>query len=267
MLENILFVSDLDGTLLDKNSVLPIEETAKLNRAIELGAQIAFATARSPESARARLSGVNCKLPISYYNGAILCDSQKIVNTVSFSRAECELLGDLLKHTPYVLRQIKGGEFFYYYNALNTGDMDKAYMDTHNYYKFTPTDSAIFADDGLFTLLSIDKDFDNLNNVYNAIKDKTHAYLYKDLYSDDYWLDIMPLAADKGADVKRLAQFVGASKCIVFGDHHNDISMFKAADISYAVNSPFKEVVLSATYALNSPRTVADVILSYVESR
>ena len=60
--------------------------------------------------------------------------------------------------------------------------------------------------------------------------------LYADTYHDDNWfLEICRDDADKGDAVRRLCQRVGADRIVAFGDNHNDIPLFRAADVALCV--------------------------------
>ena len=66
---NTLYVSDLDGTLL--NSDVKISENSKniINSLIEKGMKFTVATARSLVSASDKIEGLNLKLPVVVYKG------------------------------------------------------------------------------------------------------------------------------------------------------------------------------------------------------
>ena len=69
-----LFVSDLDGTLLNKNAELSVNTKNILNRLIEKGLKFTVATARTYASAGKILNGLNLELPIILMNGVSVFD-------------------------------------------------------------------------------------------------------------------------------------------------------------------------------------------------
>ena len=85
-----LFVSDLDGTLLNHNQTLSDKTRATLNSLIGEGLCFTYATARSLTSAREVTQGLNLKLPVIVYNGACVqeADSGNTVIARQFSFAE-----------------------------------------------------------------------------------------------------------------------------------------------------------------------------------
>ena len=64
----------------------------------------------------------------------------------------------------------------------------------------------------------------------------------EDIYTKYYWLEITHRDSDKGRGALFLKNYIGADKLICFGDHMNDISMFKMADEAYAVGNAVQEL-------------------------
>lgn len=69
-----LFVSDLDGTLLDADGRLSDRTRAVLRRMEEEGELITYATARSIHSASVVTEGWTPTLPVIVYNGTMLVE-------------------------------------------------------------------------------------------------------------------------------------------------------------------------------------------------
>jgi len=67
-----LYVSDLDGTLLNSHGEFPKEWAARLNHMINRGLKFTIATARNYDSTHPILRDVNLQLPVILFNGAYL---------------------------------------------------------------------------------------------------------------------------------------------------------------------------------------------------
>ena len=70
----------------------------------------------------------------------------------------------------------------------------------------------------------------------------------KDIYSQDWWLEILPKSAQQSAryfTIKK--EYLNCDKVVVFGDGLNDLSMFEIADESYAVENACRELKEKAT--------------------
>ena len=72
-----LFVSDLDGTLIDSRLTIPPESAAGINAAIARGDAFAVATARTPATVGEILAPVSGALPGVVMNGAGIYDFEK----------------------------------------------------------------------------------------------------------------------------------------------------------------------------------------------
>ena len=69
-----LFVTDLDGTLLNSNKEVSIKSIEILNKLIDDGVNFTVATARTPATVVDLLQDVNLKLPAVLMNGVLLYD-------------------------------------------------------------------------------------------------------------------------------------------------------------------------------------------------
>ena len=69
-----LYISDLDGTLLNSKASLSDDTRETINRLVEQGMFFTYATARSAISSKNVTEGLNLKLPIIIYNGTFIMD-------------------------------------------------------------------------------------------------------------------------------------------------------------------------------------------------
>ena len=69
-----LYVSDLDGTLLDGDGQLPENSVQRINKLIDNGLNFTIATARNYDSAYPLLKGLNIKHPVILFNGVYLTE-------------------------------------------------------------------------------------------------------------------------------------------------------------------------------------------------
>ena len=97
-----LYVSDLDGTLLNREPRLSAYTAETLNLLIEEGLPFTYATARSVHSARIVAAGLQTRLPVITYNGVFLQDAQtgKVLSRTVFSPEEVENLAGYLSRHP-----------------------------------------------------------------------------------------------------------------------------------------------------------------------
>ena len=84
--------------------------------------------------------------------------------------------------------------------------------------------------------------------------ERFNVLLQRDIYSDSYWLEVMPKAACKANAVQRLAALCGCGRIVCFGDGDNDRSMFRIADKGYAVANAVESLKAEATAVIGSNR-------------
>ena len=89
MNKKTLFISDLDETLLNKNSVLSEYSKSILNKLISFGVSFTVATGRTTDVAQQIMSEIKLSVPIITLNGAIVYDTteKSYVKVYQFSAA------------------------------------------------------------------------------------------------------------------------------------------------------------------------------------
>lgn len=88
----VLYITDLDGTLLHHNERLSAWSCDTLNRLIENGILFSYATARSIFSASVVTEGLNLRLPVIVNNGSFIMepDSGKRILVNQFAPMEAQ---------------------------------------------------------------------------------------------------------------------------------------------------------------------------------
>jgi len=87
-----LYVTDLDGTLLDKNEQISDFTISAINTLVENGLLFSYATARSYVTAGKLTAQLTANFPVILYNGAFIMDNkgEKIIKT--------NLISDDIRH-------------------------------------------------------------------------------------------------------------------------------------------------------------------------
>lgn len=251
-----LYVSDLDGTLLRSNEVTSEYTNQVINSLVSKGMLFSYATARSLITAKKVTKGINAKIPLIVYNGAFVFDNitEKILIANYFDDSVHAVLEDLFCNGvyPIVYAYINGKEKFSFVRELCTKGMSMFLASRKDDIRTNEVKELSELKEGnLFYITCIDA-HEKLKPLYDRYKDKYHCVYQTDIYTNEQWLEIMPLEASKSNAIKQLRTMLDCEKLIVFGDGQNDIDMFKLADESYAVANAHEELKKYAT----------DVILS-----
>lgn len=260
-MSRVLYLSDLDGTLLGPDQKLSSYAVETLNRLVSEGLLFSYATARSFYTARVCTAGLTAPIPIAAYNGSMIIDQHtgEILQKNTFSPAETDNLFTLLREAglrPIVYSLIDGRERF----SFDTSTLplpEKDFVATRHDERIRPLPSEEGLLEGeVFYFTCID-DPEKVEKALKALPSLQKAASWvdqKDIYSGEQWLEIMPASATKANAVRQLMALTGAEKAVVFGDMKNDIPLFKAAGEGYAVANAADELKAIATGVIGSNR-------------
>ncbi|MEE0930497.1 MAG: HAD family hydrolase [Acutalibacteraceae bacterium] len=238
-----LYVTDLDGTLLNKESHLSEKSKEILNTFILNGGMFTYATARSYNSAKYVTEGLNITVPIIMYNGAFIYDipSEKYIYSVLFNQYQLNeiiKLTNQFKYTPLVYTFINGEEKILWDKSGNLSEGFLYYLSNRkNDKRIIPVENISQSFCGDIFYITFIEDYEKLFPLYNAIKENElfNSVFQQEIYRTEYWCEIMPKSANKANAIKKLKKMLECDELVVFGDSLNDIPMFEIADKSYAV--------------------------------
>lgn len=267
MEEKTLYVSDLDGTLMHKDLKISDFSVKTINALVGKGVAFTYATARSISSAGTITKDLNLKLPVITRNGAVLADNNtgKIIEKALFTEIEVEMLKDMLPELPktgFVSCYFGDDMKKVFAGSLHTAEL-QGYLD---YYKDDPSvvtvsdlSEMFMGNPGYVTIIG---DKDEIEPLYIRTREYNgwECMFQKDIYRDEYWLEIAPRNSTKAKSILKLKEEYGFDKLVVFGDSVNDIPMFKIADEAYAVSNAVDELKALATGIIGSNEEDAVVV-------
>jgi Cof subfamily protein (haloacid dehalogenase superfamily) len=260
-----LFISDLDGTLLNKNAkITPV--TAKIiNDLIGGGMIFTYATARSLVTALKVTGDINFKYPAVHKNGVCVQDPKtgEYFDKRIFDK---EIISEVIKKIqnnkllPMVYAFIDGEERVSWIIGKENDEMKSFLESRRNDKRRRPVnDYGKFYDGEIHNIIFFGKSSEELQRILDILNlNKYFAHhiaedTYKDEYgSATYWLEIIRFDATKDFGVKRVKELVGADRIICFGDNINDMPMFNISDEKYAVGNAIDEIKNIATDIIGS---------------
>lgn len=266
-----LYVSDLDGTLLLSNETTSDFTNQTINELAKKGMLFSYATARSYVTASKVTRGMNARIPLIVYNGALVIDhgTGEIMISNFFESDVRAMLAQLLEAGvyPVVYAFIDGVEKYSYLPDRCTWGMQDYINSRKGDRRERPVANPSELFDGDIFYISCIDEPEKLAPFYERYKDTTHAIYQKDIYSGAQWLEIMPLAASKSNAIRQLKALLGCEKLVVFGDGKNDIDMFELADECYAVSNaaPELKAIATAVIGSNNEDSVAKWLLEHAE--
>ena len=266
-----LYISDLDGTLLNSSAELSVYTTNALNRLIADGMHFSAATARTASTTLQMFEGVALNTPIVLMNGVLIYDptcNQYINREIISDTAKSGIIDAMHEAEQSCLMYALCGEKMstYYRNPVNT--MLRDFMDERigKYNKiFTPVEDFATVTNDIIYFCFLDEQ-ENIERIYSLISDidgpKTEKY--RDIYSKHLWyLEVFSANASKRCAVDFLRKHGGYDRIIGFGDNLNDLPLFHACDECYAVANAKDELKQIATAVIG--RNDEDSVVRWLE--
>ena len=272
-----LYVTDLDGTLLQNDGSLSGETKEILNTLIERGVLFTTASARSVASIQEIFCDLKLPLPVIEFNGAMISDLRTgehlYVNSIESALTE-DICSVIDKHgcSPFVSTFTGSQDWLYYSSYTNEGV--RWYLNDrriHNDKRLRFVDNIKTSLLDQVICFNVIGKLDVLADLELEMREKYKGILeihcLQDEYSPGfYWLTAHDITATKDQAIKVLQNMMGLQKneLIVFGDNANDIRMFKVADRAVAVANAIDELKNYATEVIgsNSENSVAKYIQS-----
>lgn len=237
-----LYISDLDGTLLNSEGKLSQFTIESINSLIDQGLKFTIATARGIDSVREILKPLNIELPVILNNGLFIYDLKK--NKVEKSHwiekiTALEVYNILLDYGIEPIVRVKENKGFKLYYRSIQNKIIKEFINSKknsNAIECIQSDNIKFDDSKIHSIFTIGKK-ENLKDAVVFLSSKFNLGIdfYHDIYNDSYWLEINPLKATKGEGALTLKEKFHFNRIISFGDNLNDLSMFHISDWSHGM--------------------------------
>lgn len=256
-----LYVSDLDGTLLNQNAALSEYTKNALNKLISYGINFTVATGRTTDATKKIMADIELNIPIISFHGAIIYDvKQKSYIKVYWLAAEAvkNIVTVLKSHSVSALMyELKDDVLISYYESLEQKHMYGFVEDRKKRFNtiFCQVNDFNDVSSEHIMYFALGDTYDRIKPVYDALKKipGINVSMINYTYSDKFWiLEVFSAEASKQNAVMFLRETYGYKKIIGFGDNHNDLSMFKACDVRVAVKNAKDEVKAAADCICNS---------------
>ena len=258
-MKKTLYVSDLDGTLLNTKDELSEYTKQILNILIKQGINFTYATARSFSSASKVTKGLNINLPVIVYNGTMAFDpvTRNMLYQIDFDKEErMELVETISRYdiSPIVYSYIKGVERVSWVTKYENYGQRRYIQNRQGDKRMNPLYSPKQLYDGNIFYFTCIGEREELMELYEALLLLPYCTItfHQELYRTEYWLEIMPKKATKASGILRLKEELGYERIISFGDAINDLPMFGISDECYAVYNAVTSLKEKATAVILS---------------
>lgn len=254
-----LYVTDLDGTLLNSHDFINPYSIETINSLVEKGMLFTYATARSLVSASVVAKGLSTQIPVIAYNGAFIFHpaTGEILASEGFRQEEREkAVAAMKEQKPCVLvySYVEGVEKVSWvtdrendglrrYLSLRKGDRRLRPL---------PDEEKLFEGEIFyFTCIGEKQELLPVYEIFSG-DERYNCTLQQELYRPEYFCEIMPKKATKANAILKLKGLWKCDRVVSFGDAVNDLSMFGISDECYAVENAVEELKKAATGVIES---------------
>lgn len=254
-----LYVTDLDGTLLNTKDRINPESIRVINELVDKGMLFTYATARSLVSASVVTEGLTTDIPVIAYNGALIIHPRtgEIISSLFFTKEEAEFIRKNLEEnniSPLVYSYVENVERVSW-NTKRENEGISRYLSNR---KGDKRLRALANEEGLYdgdifyyTCIGEKEELMPIYKIFSQ-DDRFKCTIQQELYRPEYWCEIMPRKATKAEAIKALKELWQCDKVVSFGDAINDIPMFEISDECYAVENAVPELKALATGIVKS---------------
>lgn len=259
--KNILLLSDLDGTLLNSNSIVSEENQKAIEYFIENEGRFGIATGRSHLNAKGFIENVRINMPSILYNGCALYDFA--TNSFLALNLLPKLL--LIEYLHYCLKEFENVIIQVYLtemcHVISPEDLaDPEVIAIHQPCVFCKIEDII--EEPWIKIL-----FSGKAEELKKVERKLSAFKLLEeinwVYTSDTYLELLPAHITKGSMLSQLREMMGSDyKIYAVGDFYNDMEMLEAADVGIATSNALpglKEIADLITVS-NDESAIADII-------
>lgn len=261
-----LYVSDLDGTLLNQDSMVSRRSAEILHNLItEEGVLFTVATARTPATVEPLTADIGITLPMIVMTGAAWWEpiGKRFTNTHTIPVEVVNTISEICNRWdihPFVYC-VQDDNFIRVEHVESLSPEELKFVQA----RLNLPHKAFYLNDNVVPneayLVFACNDYEKLKMVNEAIKSATiecYSTCYPDIFDSSIgYLEVFAPNTSKADAIKQLATQVNANKIVVFGDNLNDLPMLAIADTAIAVGNAFPEVKRKANIVIDNNTTDA----------
>ncbi len=260
----LVLCSDVDGTLINEENIVPKENLEAIAYFQAHGGKFTLASGRVPEALYPVLSGIRLDFPVICHNGCSIYDTNAhtYIETVSLSRKASHAAEEVMKISPDSGVEVMTSEGIFVVRRNHATDRHLSFEKISGKpapsFESTPATwlKILFADEP-----------DAITKIQQKMEYSPYRADYTIIRTHPYYFEIFNNAASKGSALKSLcARYsIPTERVIAVGDNDNDISLLQASGTGFAVKNASKDAKAAATAVTtrtNNEGALAEVIAS-----
>lgn len=247
----IIFI-DIDGTLVDSNKNISSNTINSIKRVTDKGIKVVLTSGRDYIHTIRRSRACFASSIVICSTGAYIYDFSK--DSVIFSdRIDSSLVYKIYKfcNSNFIGALFISSSGKYYNSYFPDDEMEDGFVIDSSF----DFDSRVFSQI-VFVTDSYEKIFSVTSYCLSLglyLSNSSSSFLNKSV-TDRYSADVNNVGVSKGSAIRYLLNYLNISPCdaLCFGDHYNDIEMFKACGISVSMGNGCDELKSIATFVTKS---------------
>lgn len=254
-----LVVTDLDGTFLDHEKKISIQNLNAVQRLKEEGIKLCICTGRIYASAHLISQELKLTSPIVSCNGSFI--KEPLQNTILYNKI---INNSIALEILDAINDFDTVCHFYNEDTIFSNKLERNAKVVYDQFKgqFYPPIKVIVSDDlklelkksgGVNKFIIFEKDSSIRQAILNRLLKLRDIEITKSGIDN---IEIMTEGVSKGLGVKFLREHFGLSKdeVMVLGDHYNDLTMFNEATYSVSMANGIDEIK-KISYYITKPNT------------
>lgn len=265
--ENIILLSDMDGTLLNSDGKVSEKNREAIRHFIAEGGRFGIATGRGHINALKFLENIEINTPSILYNGSVLYDysaGQFIELSLLPNLLLVDYLMNCLSEFENVLVHVYSPDMNFIVSPENLADADE--LAWHRPNTFCRIDDII---EKPWIKILLNGSPEDLAGLDNKLKEYGLEDAVNKVFSSETYLELLPPLVSKGSMLVKLREHMGRGyKIYAAGDYNNDVEMLVAADIGIATQNALQNVKDAADIVTvsNDENAIAHIIYHLIES-
>ncbi len=243
-IENILLITDLDGTLLPKSKVISMENLKAINEFRENGGLFSIATGRTIQATEKYMNELELNIPVILYNGAMIYQpfEKKILFKRTLGKEAVCIVKDILKKFDYAGCEILKADGVY---VVKNNKEETEHIKICGVNPVFCEIDDMECEDWLKVLFAVPAE--KSDEVWEYVSGLENSECF--VRSEKVFVELLPENTSKGSAIEELRKIMPENlKIIAVGDYNNDVEMIKCADIGVAPSNACEAVKKSADF-------------------
>jgi Cof subfamily protein (haloacid dehalogenase superfamily) len=268
-----LFITDLDGTLLDDRKTIPQANLEALKRLVTDDIHITVFTGRNYHSAKPFIDALGIDIPVVFQNGAFIMNprSQEILYQSGLGSSEASAITRIAFERGFDAIVYKGfmaiPDMLIQRTEWNGSPYEPYVLHNHYRTEFVPSILDRIRDTDTISQLAIIGKQDALTVFEREMRERfrgTISPIYSSVISGTGFLEFFGPDVSKGIALQKVLErfHITPEETVFIGDNYNDVELMEIVGLPVAVdNSPeFVKKLCRLVVANNNDAGVADAV-------